>query len=77
MLRTNDRGRATGQDVIYVTERCVIRGTETGLVATEVMPGIDPARDIVAASEGRVTVAENAKLMPIALLKDAPMGLTL
>ncbi len=74
---SGNRGRATGQDVIYVTERCVIRGTETGLVATEVMPGIDPARDIVAASEGRVTVAENAKLMPIALLKDAPMELTL
>lgn len=71
------RGRETGQDVIYVTERCVMRGTETGLIATEIMPGIDAARDIVAASEGRVTLAENAALMPVCLLKDAPMGLQL
>ena len=71
------RGRETGQDVIYVTERCVMRGTETGLVATEIMPGIDPARDIIAASGNRVTVAENAVRMPLCLLADAPMGLQL
>ena len=71
------RGRATGQDVIYVTERCVMRGTDQGLVAVEIMPGIDPARDIVAASQGRVTIAPNAGLMPLALLQTAPMGLTL
>jgi propionate CoA-transferase len=71
------RARATGQDVIYVTERCVMRSTDAGLVATEVMPGIDPARDIVAASQGRVTVAPDAKVMPLSLLADRPMGLRL
>jgi len=68
------RARALGQEVLYVTERCVIRLTDRGLVATEVMPGIDPARDIVAASQGRVQVAENATLMPLSLLADGPMG---
>jgi acyl CoA:acetate/3-ketoacid CoA transferase len=68
------RAVAQGQDVIYVTERCVIRLTADGLVATEIMPGMDPARDIVAASGGRVRVAENATVMPLALLRDAPMG---
>lgn len=63
-----------GQDVLYVTERCVIRLTPEGLVAVEIMPGIDPARDIVAASDGRVRVAENAVTMPLALLRDQPMG---
>ncbi|SDF02007.1 acyl CoA:acetate/3-ketoacid CoA transferase [Limimaricola pyoseonensis] len=71
------RARETGQEVLYVTERCVIRLTEAGLVATEIMPGIEPERDIVAASEGRVTVAENATLMPRALLAEAPMELKL
>lgn len=71
------RGRALGQDVLYITERCVLRATDTGLVAVEVMPGIDPARDIVAASQGRVTIAENAKAMPLSLLADGPMGLRL
>lgn len=68
------RAVAQGQDVIYVTERCVIRLTAQGLQAVEVMPGIDPARDIVAASGGRVQVAENATIMPVALLRDQPMG---
>ncbi|GAB1478751.1 acyl CoA:acetate/3-ketoacid CoA transferase [Paracoccaceae bacterium] len=71
------RGRALGQDVLYITERCMMRATETGLVAVEVMPGIDPARDIVAASQGRVSVAENAKAMPLSLLADGRMGLRL
>lgn len=68
------RARAQGQEVLYITERCVIRLTETGLVATEVMPGIDAARDIVAASQGRVAVAENAAIMPRTLLAKGPMG---
>ena len=71
------RARAQGQDVLYVTERCVMRLGQDGLIATEIMPGIDPARDIIAASDGRVTVAANATLMPVALLRDEPMGLSL
>ncbi len=69
------RGRALGQDVIYVTERCVIRLTDQGLVATEIMPGINAQQDIVAASNGRVAVAENATLMPKSLFTEGPMGL--
>ncbi len=71
---SGNRARAQGQDVLYVTERCVMRATDTGLQAVEIMPGIDPARDVVAASGGRVTVAENAVTMPLALLQTAPMG---
>jgi acyl CoA:acetate/3-ketoacid CoA transferase len=71
------RAVAQGQDVIYVTERCVIRLTAEGLVATEIMPGIDPARDIEAASGGRVRVAPDAVTLPLSLLRDAPMGLDL
>ncbi len=68
------RARALGQDVLYITERCVIRLGETGLIATEIMPGIDPARDIVAASGGRVQLAPDAIALPLSLLADAPMG---
>ncbi len=66
-----------GQDVLYVTERCVIRLTPQGLVAVEIMPGMEPARDIVAASHGRVAVAENATALPLSILRDMPMGLSL
>lgn len=68
------RARAQGQDVLYVTERCVMQLGDKGLVATEIMPGIDPATDIVAASHGRVSVAGNATTMPLSLLSEAPMG---
>jgi propionate CoA-transferase len=69
------RALRTGQEVLYVTERCVMRLTESGLVATEIMPGIRPEEDIVQASQGRVSVAENAVTMPRSLLSVGPMGL--
>ncbi len=68
------RAREQGQEVLYITERCVMRLGDKGLVATEIMPGIDPARDIVGSSQGRVLVAENAVVMPLALLAEGPMG---
>ena len=71
------RAREQGQNVLYVTERCVIQLTGNGLVATEIMPGVDPQEHIIAASGGRVQVAENAKLMDKSLLRDAPMGLAM
>lgn len=71
------RARETGQEILYVTERCVIRLEADGLTATEIMPGIDPQNDIVAASQGRVRIAENACTMPVALLAEEKMGLSL
>ncbi|WP_298838111.1 acyl CoA:acetate/3-ketoacid CoA transferase [uncultured Roseobacter sp.] len=71
------RARARGQDVLYVTERCVMRLDDDGLVATEIMPGIEPEADIVQASEGRVRVCGNASRMPVSLLAEGPMGLML
>lgn len=68
------RAREQGQDVLYVTERCVMRLGDSGLVATEIMPGIEPQPDIVAASAGRVRVADNATVMPLSLLSPEPMG---
>ncbi|MFN3362905.1 MAG: AGE family epimerase/isomerase, partial [Allorhizobium sp.] len=70
------RAREQGQDVLYVTERCVMRLTDSGLVATEIMPGIEPQRDIVAASQGRVKVASDARVISTALLSKDPMGWT-
>ena len=71
------RARELGQDVLYVTERCVIRLMQDGLVATEVMPGIDPQRDIVEASHGRVKLAGSLSEMPKTLLRREAMELTL
>ena len=35
------RGVEQGQDVTYVTERCVMRLTPDGIVVTEIAPGVD------------------------------------
>ena len=71
---SGQRGRELGQDVIYITERCVMQLGDNGLVATEIMPGIEPERDIVAASGGRVSIAKNAITLPTSLLAEEPMG---
>ncbi|OWY02993.1 CoA-transferase [Thioclava sp. IC9] len=73
---SGERAREQGQEVLYITERCVMRLDAKGLIATEIMPGIEPERDIVGASEGRVRVAENAVTMSTKLLAGAPMGWT-
>ena len=62
------------QEVLYITERCVINLTSDGLLATEIMPGIDAERDIVAASGNRVKIAGNASPMPACLFGKGPMG---
>ncbi len=67
------RARELGQDVLYITERCVMRLGENGLVATEIMPGIDPQKDIIDASGGRVSVADDAVSIPLSLLAEKPM----
>lgn len=66
--------RQKGQEILYITERCVIRLTDQGLIATEIMPGIDPVEHIVEASGGRVKLAPDAITLPLSLLRDAPMG---
>jgi propionate CoA-transferase len=38
----------TGQPVLYITDRCVFRLTEDGLQLTEVAPGVDIDKDILA-----------------------------
>ncbi len=71
------RALEQGQRVLYITERAVIQLSDQGLVAVEVMPGIDPQKHIVDASKGRISLADNLKLTPTSLLADAPFGLTL
>lgn len=71
------RARELGQEVLYVTERCVIELTNSGLMATEIMPGINPERDIVDASKGRVRLANSLREMPKALLQSEAMELSL
>ncbi len=66
-----------GQDVTYVTERCVVRLTPSGLVVTEIAPGIDLERDVLAQSEFPLAVADDLQTMPAKIFTPEPIGLTL
>ncbi len=64
----------TGQNVLYVTERCVFRRTAEGVELTEVAPGIDIDRDILAHMAFR-PIIHDPKPMDIRLFLPDPMGM--
>jgi propionate CoA-transferase len=71
------RGVEQGQDITYVTERCVMKLTPAGLMVTEIAPGVDLARDLQAQSEFPLLVSDRLKTMDAAIFRPAPIGLTL
>ena len=71
------RARAQGQDITYVTERCVMRLEADGLVVTEIAPGMDVHRDILNQASTPLRVASNLKTMDARLFLEPLFGLTL
>jgi propionate CoA-transferase len=66
-----------GQDITYVTERCVMKLTPDGVVVTELAPGVDLARDVLAQSEFPLLVSPTLARTPDRLYHPAPIGLDL
>jgi propionate CoA-transferase len=66
---------ARGRPVLYVTERCVFELAAEGLVLTEVAPGIDIERDILAQMEFRPVIRRDPFIMDRRIFATAPMGL--
>ncbi|MBT0782782.1 acyl CoA:acetate/3-ketoacid CoA transferase [Paracoccus sp. pheM1] len=71
------RAVAQGQQVIYVTERCVLRLLPEGLTVAEIAPGVDLQRDVLDQAATPLRVADDLGEMDAALFRDAPMGLVL
>lgn len=67
---------SVNQPVLYVTERAVFRLTPEGLELTEVAPGIDIEKDILAYMDFR-PIIKDVKPMDSRIFEDKPMGLTL
>ena len=67
--------RSINQPVMYITERAVFRLDQTGLVLTEIAPGVDLQRDVLDQLDANVTVAPDLKLMDARIFEDKPMGL--
>ena len=69
------RARAQGQEATYVTERCVIELREGGLTVTELAPGLDLERDVLARAGTALMVAPDLREMEAALFAPGPIGL--
>jgi propionate CoA-transferase len=64
-----------GQSVLYVTERCVFTLTPDGLELTEVAPGIDIERDILALMDFKPAIPREPQRMDARIFRDGVMDL--
>ncbi|HUG62361.1 MAG TPA: acyl CoA:acetate/3-ketoacid CoA transferase [Methylomirabilota bacterium] len=71
------RAVAQGQDITYVTERCVMKLTPEGVVVTELAPGIDLERDVLAQAAFELKVSPDLTVTPERLYHPEPIGLDL
>jgi acyl CoA:acetate/3-ketoacid CoA transferase len=71
------RAVAQGQEIVYVTERCVLRLTSEGVTVTELAPGVDLKRDVLERAEFPLRVADRLTTMEAALFHPQPFGLAL
>lgn len=71
------RGVQQGQDVTYVTERCVMKLAPEGIVLTEIAPGVDLQHHVLEQSEFPLIVSPKLKTMEAALFKPEAFGLKL
>ena len=65
---------AAGQEVVYVTERCVFRLTKEGVVLEEIAPGVDLQKDILDKMGFKPIVSDNLKLMDSRIFIPGRMG---
>ena len=66
---------ATGQPVLYVTERCVFQLTPEGLELIEIAPGVDLEKDVLAHLGFEPIIRGEPKLMDARIFAAEPMGL--
>jgi acyl CoA:acetate/3-ketoacid CoA transferase len=71
------RARELGQEVVFITERCVIRLLPEGLTVTEIAPGIDVTRDIVGQTSLDLRISPDLQEMDPRLFRPERMCLKL
>ena len=71
------RARELGQEVVFITERCVIRLLPEGLTVTEIAPGISVTRDIVGQTSLDLRISPDLHQMDPRLFHPEPMCLKL
>jgi len=63
-----------GQDVTYVTERCVLKLRDDGIFVTEIAPGVELQRDILEQANFTLKVDDSLTTMDAALFSPEKLG---
>ncbi len=69
------RAVAQGQEILYVTERCVMRLEREGVTVVELAPGVDLRRDVLDQAGFPLRVAESLAITEGRLFHPEPFGL--
>jgi len=71
------QARKRGQQVTFITERCVLSLEPTGLTVTEIAPGIDLQRDVLDQTDIPLQVSPTLRIMDQRIFHPESMGLSL
>ncbi|WP_413992539.1 acyl CoA:acetate/3-ketoacid CoA transferase [Labrys okinawensis] len=72
---SGSRAVTQGQDITYISERCVMKLTAEGILVTEIAPGVNLERDVLAQAEFPLKVAGDLKVMDAVLFQPGVIGL--
>jgi propionate CoA-transferase len=73
---SGEYSKASGQQVLYITERAVFKLTDQGVELTEIAPGVDLERDILSQMDF-LPVMTDVKEMDARIFREERMGLQL
>ena len=71
------KAKRQGQDITYVTERCVIKLIDGCLTIVEVAPGIDLQKDILDQAATEIKISSELSVMDKSLFSEGPCNLEL
>ena len=73
---SGDQAMKNGQEVIYISERCVFKLTTDGLELIEIAPGVDLEKDVLSKMEFKPIISKKLKTMDARIFKPEVMGLS-